>query len=136
MRRPLPVSLLPRSGRTLAPGRLLRAALRAPSALSNFERLFARRFSASARAQRRFDVVSRREGFMSNIKNYEFKLVDTLKLNGKDVFKVQFRKRNKYFGHVYIEDGSFAFAKADTVAMTIINVMRISLFFIFFPKLS
>ena len=34
MRRPLPVSLSPRSGRTLAPGRLLRAALRAPSALS------------------------------------------------------------------------------------------------------
>ncbi|WP_431157856.1 carboxypeptidase-like regulatory domain-containing protein [Winogradskyella poriferorum] len=61
----------------------------------------------------RFDVVSRREGFMSNIKNYEFKLVDTLKLNDKDVFKVQFRKRNKYFGHVYIEDGSFAFAKAE-----------------------
>ena len=34
MRRPLPLGLSPRSGRTLAPGRLLRAALRAPSALS------------------------------------------------------------------------------------------------------
>mmetsp|Transcript_18788 Transcript_18788/g.60329 ORF Transcript_18788/g.60329 Transcript_18788/m.60329 type:complete len:207 (-) Transcript_18788:11-631(-) len=34
MRRPLPLGLSPRSGRSLAPGRLLRAALRAPSALS------------------------------------------------------------------------------------------------------
>ena len=31
MRRPLPLGLSPRSGRTLAPGRLLRAALRAPN---------------------------------------------------------------------------------------------------------
>ena len=34
MRRPLPLGLSPRSGRTLAPGRLLRAALHSPSALS------------------------------------------------------------------------------------------------------
>ncbi|WP_164914211.1 carboxypeptidase-like regulatory domain-containing protein [Aquimarina sediminis] len=61
----------------------------------------------------RFDIVSRREAFLRNPDGYKYKIKDTLRQYGKDVYKIYFEKKNKISGHVYVIDSSFAILKAN-----------------------
>lgn len=61
----------------------------------------------------RFDLVARRQGFLENPNGYNYKILDTLRQNGSDVFKVSFKNKRGESGHVYIMDESFAIVKAD-----------------------
>jgi len=61
----------------------------------------------------RFDIVARREAFLSNPKAYKYSIVDTLRQNDKDVYKVLIEKKNENSAHVYIQEETFAIIKAD-----------------------
>lgn len=61
----------------------------------------------------RFDLVARRQGFLKNPDRYNYKILDTLRQNGKNVFKVSFKKKRDVSGYVYIMDESFAIIEAD-----------------------
>ncbi|MGB5981803.1 MAG: carboxypeptidase-like regulatory domain-containing protein [Nonlabens sp.] len=60
----------------------------------------------------RFDVVARREAFLSKPDRYTYKITDTLRQNGNEVFEVLF-KRKGFTGHIYIMDESFAIVQAE-----------------------
>lgn len=61
----------------------------------------------------RFDIVARREAFLSNPKAYNYKIVDTLRQNEKDIYKVFVEKKNENSAYVYIQEQTFAIVKAD-----------------------
>jgi len=61
----------------------------------------------------RFDIVARRHGVLRNPDSYKFDIVDTLRQNGKDVYKISFKKKKKHSGHLYILEDSFAIVKAE-----------------------
>lgn len=68
---------------------------------------------AGAHHIHRFDVVARRDAFLGNPNGFKYKIKDTLRQQGKDIYKVYFEKKNKLFGHVYIMDSIFAIVKLD-----------------------
>lgn len=59
----------------------------------------------------RFDIVARRSEFLSNPKDFDFEIQDTLMLDGSNLFKVFFEQKN-LDGYVYILDSTFAILKA------------------------
>ena len=59
------------------------------------------------------DFVARREGFLKDPDGYYYEVVDTTRLNQKDVFKISFNRKDNPQGHVYIMDSSFAIVKAE-----------------------
>ncbi len=61
----------------------------------------------------RFDVVAGRNVFLSNTKMFQFEILDTLRFQGKNVFKIYFKHKAKSspYGYAYIVDGTYAFAK-------------------------
>ncbi|WP_299889927.1 carboxypeptidase-like regulatory domain-containing protein [uncultured Lacinutrix sp.] len=61
----------------------------------------------------RFDIVARREAFLSNTKGYKYRIIDTLRQNEKDIYKVLVEKKNKNSAYVYIQEETFAIVKAD-----------------------
>ncbi|GGD23564.1 hypothetical protein GCM10011368_27050 [Hyunsoonleella pacifica] len=61
----------------------------------------------------RFDIVARRDFFLSNPEDYRYKVVDTLRHKGKEVYKVFVKMKNKNSAHVYIQEETFAIVKAD-----------------------
>lgn len=71
------------------------------------------RIHAGSHHIHRFDIVARREAFLSNPKAYKYSIVDTLRQNDKDVYKVLIKKKNENFAHVYIQEETFAIIKAD-----------------------
>lgn len=71
------------------------------------------RIHAGSHHIHRFDIVARREAFLSNPKAYKYSIVDTLRQNDKDVYKVLIKKKNENSAHVYIQEETFAIIKAD-----------------------
>lgn len=71
------------------------------------------RIYAGAHHIHRFDIVSRRAAFLRNPNAYKYKITDTLQMQGKDVFKIHFRNKDKLSGNVYILDSSYAIIKAN-----------------------
>jgi len=71
------------------------------------------RFYGGSHHIHRFDIVARREAFLSNPKGYKYKIIDTLRQNGKDIYKVFVENKNKNSGHVYVQEETFAIVKAD-----------------------
>lgn len=71
------------------------------------------KFYAGSHHIHRFDMVARREAFLSKPDNYQYKIVDTLKQDGKDIYKVSIREKNENSAHIYIQDKSFAILKAE-----------------------
>lgn len=61
----------------------------------------------------RFDIVSRREAFLSNPERYKYQIIDTLQQNGKEIYEVLVEKENENTAHIYIQDETFAIIKAD-----------------------
>ena len=61
----------------------------------------------------RFDIVTRKDAFLSKPDNYNYKIVDTLRQNGTDIFKVLVKEENSNSAHVYIQNETFAIVKAD-----------------------
>ncbi|MGR7812077.1 carboxypeptidase-like regulatory domain-containing protein [Lacinutrix undariae] len=61
----------------------------------------------------RFDIVARREAFLSNPKAYKYKIIDTLRQNEKDIYKILVEKKNENSAYVYIQEETFAIVKAD-----------------------
>ncbi len=59
------------------------------------------------------DFVARRKGFLKDPDGYYYEVVDTTRLNQKDVFKISFNRKDNPHGHVYIMDSSFAIVKAE-----------------------
>lgn len=72
-----------------------------------------RRIYAGGHHIHRFDIVSRREAFLSNPNGFKYKIKDTLRQQGNDVYKIYFQNKNKLSGHVYVMDSSYAIIKAD-----------------------
>ncbi|MDO5971902.1 carboxypeptidase-like regulatory domain-containing protein [Flavivirga aquimarina] len=72
-----------------------------------------RRIYAGAHHIHRFDIVSRREAFLSNLSGFKYKIKDTLRQQGNDVYKIYFQNKNKLSGHVYVMDSSYAIIKAE-----------------------
>ncbi len=68
---------------------------------------------AGAHHIHRFDIVARREAFLSDPKAYKYKLIDTLRQDGKDIYKVFVEKKNENSAFVYIQEETFAIVKAD-----------------------
>ncbi|WP_026753429.1 hypothetical protein [Sediminibacter sp. Hel_I_10] len=61
----------------------------------------------------RFDIVARREAFLSNPEAYKYRIIDTLRQNGKDIYKVFVEKKNENSAYVYIQEETFAIVKAE-----------------------
>lgn len=61
----------------------------------------------------RFDMVARREAFLSKPDNYNYTITDTLRQDGKDIYEVLVEKKNENSARVYIQDETFAIVKAD-----------------------
>ncbi|MFY0599693.1 MAG: carboxypeptidase-like regulatory domain-containing protein [Cyclobacteriaceae bacterium] len=61
----------------------------------------------------RFDVVARREEFLSHPDRFTFEISDTTTLNNQNVYKIKFDNRSNPKGFVYIMDSSFAIVKAE-----------------------
>ncbi|MEP5430048.1 MAG: carboxypeptidase-like regulatory domain-containing protein [Flavobacteriaceae bacterium] len=72
-----------------------------------------RRIYAGAHHIHRFDIVSRREAFLGNPSGFKYKIKDTLRQRGNDVYKIYFQNKNKLSGHVYVMDSSYAIIKAE-----------------------
>jgi len=71
------------------------------------------RIYAGAHHIHRFDMVAQRTEFLRNINAFNYEILDTVKYDGKDVFKVHFERKNKLSGNVFIMDSSFAIVKAE-----------------------
>lgn len=71
------------------------------------------RVFASAHHIHRFDIVSRREEFLSKPNSFNFEIEDTTRLNSQNVFKISFNRKNQLSGFIYIMDSSFAITKAE-----------------------
>ena len=71
------------------------------------------RIYAGSHIAHNFDFVARREGFLKDPDGYYYEIVDTTRLNQKDVFKISFNRKDNPHGHVYIMDSSFAIVKAE-----------------------
>jgi len=71
------------------------------------------RIYASAHHIHKLDMVARRGAFLGNPDGYKYKIKDTLRQDGKDVYEIFFEKKNKISGYVYVIDSSFAIVKVD-----------------------
>lgn len=61
----------------------------------------------------RFDIVARREAFLSNPDGYKYQIIDTLRQNGKEIYEVLVERKNDNTAHIYIQEETFAIVKAD-----------------------
>lgn len=61
----------------------------------------------------RFDLVAKRDVFLSNPDAFTFKILDTLRYDGRDLYKVYFENSQKASGNVFIADSSFAITKIE-----------------------
>ena len=60
----------------------------------------------------RFDAVGLRKGILSNDKNYELEIVDTLRLYDENLYKLNFKKGEDISGYLLIIDSTFAIVEA------------------------
>ncbi len=74
------------------------------------------RFYGGTHDAHEFDIVARRSSFLDKPSKYALEIVDTLRYDSKDVFKIAFSKEKNSFGHVLIVDSSFAILKAEFVS--------------------
>lgn len=61
----------------------------------------------------RFDIVSRRDAFLSKPDGYSYRITDTLRQNGNNIFKVLIEQNDENSAHIYIEEGTYAIVRAD-----------------------
>ena len=61
----------------------------------------------------RFDLVASRDAFLKSPNNFKYKILDTLQQQGKDIYKIYFKKKDKVYGNVYVMDSSYAIIKVD-----------------------
>ncbi len=74
----------------------------------------ATRFYAGPHHTHRFDFVARRSAFLSRPDDFEYVLIDTVRLERQNVFKISFRGYgDDPFGTVYVMDSTFALIKGD-----------------------
>jgi hypothetical protein len=72
------------------------------------------RIYAGAHIPHRFDIIARREEFLSHPNAYNYEIRDTTRFNNKDVFKISFnKKKGNLSGLVYVLDSSFAIIESD-----------------------
>lgn len=71
------------------------------------------RIHAGSHHIHRFDIVARREAFLSSPEDYKYSIIDTLRQNEKDIYKIFVEKKNENSAHVYIQEETFAIVKAD-----------------------
>ncbi len=71
------------------------------------------RFYSGPHEPFRFDIVAQRSECLGQPKSYKYSIVDTTRLNGKDVFKISFSKNSRHEGNIYIMDSTFAIVKAE-----------------------
>ena len=71
------------------------------------------KFYAGSHHIHRFDMISRREAFLSKPDAYKYRIVDTLRQDGKDIYKVFVKKKNENSAYVYIQEETFAIVKAE-----------------------
>lgn len=60
----------------------------------------------------RFDAVGLRNGILSNDKNYELEVTDTLRLYNENLYKLSFKKGEDISGYLLIIDSTYAIVEA------------------------
>ena len=91
------------------------------------------KFYAGSHHIHRFDMVARREAFLSNPDAYKYKIVDTLRQDEKDIYKVFVRKKDNS-AHIYIQEETFAIVKAEIKLNSNFGVLGAREFFNFTVK--
>jgi len=66
----------------------------------------------------RFDIVARRDAFLSKTEKYQYQITDTLRQNGKDIIRITVNEENGNSANIYIENESFAIVKAEIKLIT------------------
>ncbi|MEM9895047.1 MAG: carboxypeptidase-like regulatory domain-containing protein [Bacteroidota bacterium] len=74
------------------------------------------RFYAGAHDAHNLDFVAKRAGPLSKPDKYDFQLVDTVKNNGKRIFELEYKKKEKVLGKIFIEDSSLAIIRYESLA--------------------